>query len=123
MSGQRDEQITGRQVLDRRERPHPVGWGNVRLGGLRLVGRHQRPATGVAEQHDLLGSGLLPQPAHPDPDLGQRVVEQEVGLVPAETRVPAEETVTALGEEGSEVMLGEIHVVMGGDERGPWQRS
>src|SRR5262249_49952807 len=51
-------------------------------------------------------------------DLGERVVEQEVRLVAAEPGVPAEEPEAALGQEGGQVVLGEVHVVVRGDERG-----
>jgi len=45
------------------------------------------------------------------------VVEQEVRLVAAEPGVPAEEAVPALGQVAGEVVLGEVDVVVGRDER------
>ena len=87
------------------------------LDGLRLVGGHQRPAARVAEQHDPVRPGLLAQPPDPDADLRQRVVEQEVRLVPAEPGIPAEEAESALGQIAGEIVLGEVDVVVGRDER------
>src|SRR6516162_10233960 len=46
------------------------------------------------------------------------MVEQKVCLVAAEPGVPAEEPEPPLRQEAGEVVLGEIHVVVRGDERG-----
>jgi hypothetical protein len=119
MGGQGNEEVAWRQVLDRRQRPHPGHGLNARLDRLRLVGRHQRSAAGVAEQHDGLHAGQLAQPPHAHADLGERVVEQEMGLVSAEARVPAEEAEAALGHQCGQVMLGEVDVVVRRDECGP----
>ena len=123
VGGERDEQVAGRQVLDRGQRPHPGDGGDAGLGGLRLIGGHEGPAAGVAQQHDPLRARLLAQPPDADPDLRERVVEQEMRLVPPVTGVPAEEAVTALGQERGQVVLGEVHVVVRGDEGGRGPRA
>ena len=61
---------------------------------------------------------LLAQEAHADGDVGERVVEHEVRLGAAEAGVPPEEAEAAPGHEVGQVVLGEVDVVVGGDERG-----
>ncbi len=50
-------------------------------------------------------------------DVGERMLEQEEGLIASEARVPAEKAVTASGDEFTQVVLAEIHIVMGCDQR------
>ena len=45
------------------------------------------------------------------------MLQQEEPLVASKTRVPAEKAVAAGGHELAEIVLREIHVVVGGDER------
>ena len=82
-----------------------------------MVRPHQRAAAGVAEQHDPLDA-LLAQEPDADADVGEGVVEHEVGLGAAEAGVPPEEPVAPAGHEVGQVVLGEVDVVVGGDERG-----
>ena len=101
------------------QRPHPGHRPDAGLSRLGLVRGHQRAAARVAQQHHLPGPGLFAQPAHPDADLGQRVVQEEVRLAAAEPGVPAEEPEASFGHEAGQVVLGKVHVVVGGDERHP----
>ena len=93
------------------------------VGRLRLVGAHQRAAAGVADDHDHVGAGVLPQPPHAGADVDERVLEEEEGLVAPVARVPAEEPDAALGERLGEVVLGEVDVVVGGDAGHPRSRA
>ena len=114
---QRHEQVTSGQIRRRSKRPQAGRRTDAGLDRLGLVSGHERSAAGVAEKHDSLDAGQLTQPAHADADLRERVVEQEVRLVPAETGVPAEEAIAAAGQQGCQVMLGKVHVVVRSDER------
>ena len=58
------------------------------------------------------------QPFHADGDVDQRVLQREQILGAAKARVPAEKAETARGEIGRDVVLGEIDVVVRGDDRG-----
>jgi hypothetical protein len=113
---ERDEQVSGHQRPMAGSGLHSGNGRDVRLDCLGLVSGHQRPAAGVSEQIDPLNARRLAQPADADVDLGQRMVEQEVGLVSAETRVPPEKAVAALGQQAGEVVLGEVDVVVRRDE-------
>ena len=66
---------------------------------------------------DGVGPGLLAEPADADTDVDQRVLQLEHGLVAAVPGVPAEESQAALGDELGQVVLGEVGVVVRGDER------
>ena len=59
----------------------------------------------------------LAQPPHAHADVDHRLVEAEVGAVAAVARVPAEEADAPLGDELGEVVLGEVDLVVRGDER------
>ena len=50
----------------------------------------------------------------------KRVLKQEVCLVASKARVPAEKTKSPCSHVLTKVMLGEVHVVMGGDHRRLW---
>ena len=88
-----------------------------RFAALRVVRGHQRPPARVAEQHDPLHAPVA-QPLHAHGDLGERVVEEEVRVGAAKPGVPPEEPEAAGGQELGEVVLGEVDVVVRGDERG-----
>src|SRR5690606_25285169 len=88
-----------------------------RVDGLGLVGGHERPAPRVAQQHHGVDPRLLAQPADADADVHQRLVEPEVPLVAAEPGVPAQEAEAAPGHVVGEVVLGEVDLVVGGDQR------
>ena len=90
---------------------------HVRVDGLRLVGRHQRPATGITQQHNRFHALDLTQPAHADADVHQCVVENEAALEPTEAGVPAEESDAAGGHVVGEIVLGEVDLVVRGDHR------
>ena len=72
--------VGGRQVGQSGRGPHALQRRHVRVDGLCLVGRHQRTATGIAQQHNGFHALNLAQPAHPDADVDQCVVEQEAAL-------------------------------------------
>ncbi len=82
-----------------------------------MIGTHERAAAGVAEDHYLIDSRFLLEPTHSGADVDERMLEQEEGLIASESRVPAEKAVTAGGHEFTQVVLAEIHVVMGCDQR------
>ena len=58
------------------------------------------------------------QPAHPDTDVDQRVIEEEAAFESAETSVPPEEAVAERGQARGQVVLGEVHVVVRRNEGG-----
>jgi len=59
---------------------------------------------------------LFPQPADADADVDQGVFEDELVLGAPISRVPAEEAEALPGEIGSDIVLGEIDIVVGGDQ-------
>ena len=115
--GAGDVAVGGQQVGEARRGPHAVQRRHVRVDGLRLVGRHQRAATGIAQQHNGFHALHLAQPAHADADVDQRVIEQEAALVAAKAGVPAEEADAAGGHVVGEVVLGEVDLIVRGDHR------
>src|ERR1700730_16037523 len=96
---------------------HARKWRHVRLLGLRLVGRHQRAATGVTKQHNGFHTLNFAQPAQADPDVHQRVIQQKAALKPPEAGVPAKEADAAGGDVVGEVVLREVDLIVGGDHR------
>ena len=115
--GAGDVAVGGRQVGQSGRGPHALQRRHVRVDGLRLIGGHQRAATGIAQQHNGFDALHLAQPAHADADVDQRVVEQEAALVAAEAGVPAEEADAAGGHVVGEVVLGEVDLIVRGDHR------
>ena len=61
--------------------------------GLALVGRHERSASRVPEEHDVFHA-LLPKPAHPYGNFAKGMIEAEKGFGAPELRIPAEKAVT-----------------------------
>jgi hypothetical protein len=57
------------------------------------------------------------QPTHADTDVDQRMVEQETALVSPIAGVPAKESNTAGGDVVGKIVLGEIDLVVRGDDR------
>ena len=117
MCAQHDERVGGDEVEHRIREVAPRCRPQVRLEGLRLVGGHERPATGVPEQHDVLDARLLAQPAHPDTDVDQRVLENEAGTVAREPGVPSEKAVSPFRRRLGQVVLAEVGVVVRRDQR------
>ena len=115
--GAGDVAVGGRQVGEPGRGPHALQRCHVRVDGLRLVGGHQRPATGITEQHNGFDALDLAQPADADADVDQRVVEQEAALEAAVAGVPAEESDAAGGHVVGEIVLGEVDLVVRGDHR------
>src|SRR3546814_3894079 len=66
---------------------------------------------------DLLDARFFLQPLHADADFEHRMFEQELVLDAAIARIPAEETETLPREIGGDIMLGKVHIIMGGDDR------
>ena len=109
--------VGGRQVGQSGRGPHALQWRHVRVDGLCLVGRHQRTAAGIAQQHNGFYALDLAQPAHPDADVDQCVVQQEAALVSAVAGVPPEESDPAGGHVIGEIVFGEIDLIVRGDHR------
>src|SRR3546814_5704322 len=82
-----------------------------------LIGAHQRAAARIAEDDNLLDARFFLQPLHADADVEHRMFEQELVLDAAIARIPAEETETLPREIGGDIMLGKVHIIMGGDDR------
>ena len=109
--------VGGRQVGQSGRGPHALQRCHVWVDGLRLVSGHQRATAGITQQHNGFHALNLAQPAHPDADVDQRVVEQEAALVSAVAGVPAEEPDPAGGHVIGEIVLGEIDLIVRGDHR------
>ena len=90
----------------------------ARLSCLRLVGGHQRAPAGVPEKYHVFDSRYLAQPTHTDSDVDQCVLQAEVRLDSAETCIPAEKAISPGRHEFGHVVLGEVYVVVRGDECG-----
>jgi hypothetical protein len=90
------------------------------VDGLCLIGRHQRTAAGITQQHYGFRTLRLAQPPHSDADVDKGVIKQKTALVPAIPGVPAQEANTAGCHVVGEVVLGEVDLIMSGDHRDLW---
>ena len=75
---------SGRQGCGARGRP-------VGTRGLRLICRHQRSATGIAEEDNVFHRRDFAEPLNADTDVLQSVFEDEAAFEAAESGVPAKE--------------------------------
>ena len=117
MRGRGDIAVGWRQVVESGRGAHPFQRGDVACDGVRLVGGHQRSAARIAQQDDGVDALLGTQPAHPDTDVDQRVIEEEAAFESAEAGVPSEEAEPAAGHVLGEIVLGEVDLVMRSDHR------
>ena len=115
---QHHERVGRREVEDGVGEVAPRSGKQVRLHRLRLVGGHERRTAGVPEQHDVLDAGGFAQPADAHSDVDERVLQDEAVAVARKAGVPTEEPVAALGDEGGEVVLAEVGLVVRRDQRG-----
>ena len=117
MCSRGDITVGRRQVVESGRGSHSFQRGDVVRDGVRLIGGHQRSAARIAQQDNGVDALLLAQPAHPDTDVDQRVIEQEAAFESAETSVPPEEAEAAPSHVLGEIVLGEVDLIMRRDHR------